>query len=30
VRGAGLTIERIDERADDDIVSLTIYAARRG
>jgi 2-polyprenyl-3-methyl-5-hydroxy-6-metoxy-1,4-benzoquinol methylase len=30
VREAGLTIERIDERADNDIVSLTIYAARRG
>jgi 2-polyprenyl-3-methyl-5-hydroxy-6-metoxy-1,4-benzoquinol methylase len=28
VRGAGLAIVRIDERTDDDIVSLTIYAAR--
>jgi 2-polyprenyl-3-methyl-5-hydroxy-6-metoxy-1,4-benzoquinol methylase len=28
VRGAGLAIVRIDERTDDDIVSLTIYAVR--
>jgi hypothetical protein len=29
VRAAGLDIVRIDQRADDDIVSLTIYAVRR-
>jgi hypothetical protein len=28
VRAAGVTIVHIDERADSDIVSLTIYAAR--
>jgi hypothetical protein len=28
VSGAGLAIVRIDERADDNIVSLTIYAVR--